>query len=78
MNIIQYLQFIENLRALTYISDITISKSGISKNKDGILKPFSQQKHVSQSSVSFILRKYSERDLSYLKHLAKTSKTDKH
>jgi len=77
LKIIQYIQYIENLEALIHIKNITISQNqNSSKTTNDILTPFIEKKQKENSSVSFILKKYSDKDINFFKHLSKQTDTD--
>jgi hypothetical protein len=77
INIIRYLQFIEHIKSLVQVTDVKISTTNKpATNTDELIKPFIQQKKAELSSISFTLSQYSEKDLNYLKYLAKERKID--
>jgi len=68
-NIIKYLQYIETMHTVNFISDIKISSD---KTDTTLLKTFSKNKQFNNNSLSFILQKYSNSDLDFLKSIAKS------
>jgi Tfp pilus assembly protein PilO len=79
VDIIKYLQFIENLDALIIVESVKISLGSLSKEEEDVklskqylLKYLEEQKKKEDkdSSLSFILTQYSDRDLEYFKSLA--------
>ena len=74
ISILKYLQFIDHIRALINVASIKIAIS-LDEKKD-IKDTLKKEKKAESSSVSFILTKYSENTLRYLKSLAKSKKLD--
>jgi len=80
IDIVRYIQYIENIEALLYIKNIEISmdireKTEIKKPSD-LIKNFVLQKQEEMSEISFVLTKYSDKDLNLLKHLASKFQAD--
>jgi len=66
-SIVQYIQFIDYLNTLKIIHNVTIS---INKSQSNVINALITQKKINSSKISFVLIKYSNKDIQYLKELA--------
>jgi len=73
-DIIKYLQFIDHLKSLIIVNNIKIALS--LDEKVDVLDSLVKEKKANSNSISFVLTKYSENTLKYLKNLAKTKQLD--
>jgi len=73
-DIIKYLQFIDHLKSLIIVNNIKIALS--LDEKVDVLDSLAKEKKANSNSISFVLTKYSENTLKYLKNLAKTKQLD--
>ena len=72
-NIIKYLQFIDHLKSLIIIKNLKIA---LSLKDEDLLQPLLQKQKAASNSISFILTKYSDNTLKYLKNIAFSKKLD--
>jgi len=68
-NIIKYLQFIDHLKSLTIINN---AKVALSLKDSKSIKPIIETAKQNNNSISFVLTKYSDNTIKYLKNIAKS------
>lgn len=70
INILKYLQYIENMKAINYVKDIQIF---VNKDENKLIQNFVSTKKFNNNSLSFVLQKYSNKDLEMLKSFSNNS-----